>query len=158
MLLSVARLKKMFAEANGRRRMAGLRTVVHARMLRHSFAVITLAQLQRSHLTATGTLDEAGPGQYVQVIGDPLGWVRPHLGHRSVTNTQIYVHTLAELDMQTRLALAPETWTDGEPEWGALGDAWCAVEEGPVRTGPHSCRAASTHSLVSSTTWKAICV
>jgi integrase len=48
----------------------------------------------------------------VRVFGDPLDWVRRRLGHRSVVTTQIYLHTLAELDMETRLALVPDDWTD----------------------------------------------
>ncbi|MFI5593712.1 hypothetical protein ACIA5G_52430 [Amycolatopsis sp. NPDC051758] len=110
--LSVARWKKMFAEANARCRAVGVALAVHAHMLRHSFAVITLEQLQRGHLAALGSLDPAQRGQYVRVFGDPLDWVRRRLGHRSVMTTQIYLHTLAELDMETRLALVPDDWTD----------------------------------------------
>jgi site-specific recombinase XerD len=110
--LSVARWKKMFAEANARCRAVGVALAVHAHMLRHSFAVITLEQLQRDHLAALGSLDPAQRGQYMRVFGDPLDWVRRRLGHRSVVTTQIYLHTLAELDMETRLALVPDDCTD----------------------------------------------
>ena len=32
------------------------------------------------------------------------------LGHRSVGTTQIYLHALQELEMETRMALVPDTW------------------------------------------------
>ena len=53
---------------------------------------------------------------YQMVFGDPLNWVRMRLGHRSVETTQIYLHTLQELEMETRMALVPDTW---EPVPGA---------------------------------------
>ncbi|MFB6781011.1 hypothetical protein ACFCX0_27175 [Streptomyces sp. NPDC056352] len=45
---------------------------------------------------------------YQRVLGDPLNWVRIRLGHRSATTTAIYLHTLQELEMRTRLELVPE--------------------------------------------------
>lgn len=44
------------------------------------------------------------------VFGDPLNWVRIRLGQRSVTTTVKYLHTLQELEMQTRMALIPDSW------------------------------------------------
>jgi hypothetical protein len=46
------------------------------------------------------------------VFGDPLDWVRRRLGHRSVETTQKYLHTLAELEMETRMALVGDAWED----------------------------------------------
>ncbi|GGK31296.1 hypothetical protein GCM10011583_73950 [Streptomyces camponoticapitis] len=45
---------------------------------------------------------------YQRVFGDPLNWVRIRLGHRSATTTALYLHTLQELEMRTRLELVPE--------------------------------------------------
>lgn len=44
---------------------------------------------------------------WTRVLGDPLDWVRRRLGHSSVTTTQVYLHCLAELAMETRMALVP---------------------------------------------------
>ena len=51
-------------------------------------------------------------GQWTQIFGDPLDWVRRRLGHRSVVTTQIYLHALSELEMETRMMLVPNTWED----------------------------------------------
>jgi hypothetical protein len=32
------------------------------------------------------------------------------LGHRSIQTTQIYMHTLNELEMETRMMLVPDGW------------------------------------------------
>ena len=58
---------------------------------------------------------------YTQIFGDPLDWVRRRLGHASVVTTQIYLHALAELEMQTRMALVPDGWDD--PPLDKSGDA-----------------------------------
>ncbi len=47
---------------------------------------------------------------YQMVFGDPLNWVRMRLGHRSIQTTQVYLHTLQELEMETRMALVPNGW------------------------------------------------
>lgn len=120
MPLSPARWKAMFAEANARCLRAGINLAAHAHMLRHSFAVITLEQLQRGHLAALAELSELQRGHYVRVFGDPLDWVRRRLGHRSVVTTQIYLDTLAELEMLTRMALVPDDWPD--PRLGAVDE------------------------------------
>jgi site-specific recombinase XerD len=104
--------KDMFRTANLRCRARGVTLSAHAHLLRHTFAVITLEQLQRGHIAA---LAELGPGQrdsYTRVFGDPLDWVRRRLGHRSVQTTQIYLHALAELEMHTRMMLVPDSWED----------------------------------------------
>jgi hypothetical protein len=49
---------------------------------------------------------------YEQIFGDPLDWVRRRLGHRSVETTFKYLHTLNELEMETRLALVPGEWDE----------------------------------------------
>jgi hypothetical protein len=59
-----------------------------------------------------GELSVDQRGHYTRVFGDPLDWVRRRLGHRSVVTTQIYLHALAELEMQTRMMLIPDDWED----------------------------------------------
>ena len=56
---------------------------------------------------------------YQRVYGDPLLWVSRRLGHRSIETTAIYLHTLQELEMETRLALIPDWWEHTGP---VLGD------------------------------------
>ncbi|MFD4592858.1 tyrosine-type recombinase/integrase [Streptomyces rubiginosohelvolus] len=108
--LSVSAWKAMFATANRRCRAAGVRLAAHAHLLRHTFAVVTLEQLQRGHLAALAEQDPRQREHYTRVFGDPLDWVRRRLGHRSVVTTMIYLHVLAELEMQTRMALVPDGW------------------------------------------------
>jgi integrase len=81
-------------------------------MLRHSFAVVTLEQLQRGHIRELSGMDPAARTHYTQIFGDPLDWVRRRLGHSSITVTQVYLHCLAELEMATRMALVPDSWAD----------------------------------------------
>ncbi len=104
--------KGLFAEANARCQAKGVGIWAHAHLLRHTFAVITLEQLQRGHIAALAQLDPEQRGHYTRVFGDPLDWVRRRLGHRSVTTTEIYLHALAELEMETRMALVPDGWDD----------------------------------------------
>jgi integrase len=108
--LTVSAWKEMFSTANQRCAAAGVDLRCHAHMLRHTFAVVTLEQLQRGHIAALAELEPAQREHYTRIFGDPLDWVRRRLGHRSVTTTQIYLHTLAELEMETRLALVPDGW------------------------------------------------
>ncbi|GGN29694.1 hypothetical protein GCM10011609_86910 [Lentzea pudingi] len=74
--------------------------------------MVTLEQLQRGHIAALGEMTQDQRGHYTRIFGDPLDWVRRRLGHRSVVTTQIYLHALAELEMQTRMALVPDDWED----------------------------------------------
>ncbi|WP_420036110.1 site-specific integrase [Streptomyces sp. cg28] len=106
--MSVSGWKQVFADANARcaARGAGLRATPH--MLRHTYAVITLELLWRGHLQALGEMNEQQRLTYQRVFGDPLNWVRIRLGHRSAVTTAIYLHTLQELEMKTRLELVPE--------------------------------------------------
>jgi site-specific recombinase XerD len=108
--LSVSAWKAMFATANRRCRAAGVPLAAHAHMLRHTFAVVTLEQLQRGHLAALAGQHPRQREHYTRVFGDPLDWVRRRLGHRSVVTTMIYLHVLAELEMRTRMALVPDGW------------------------------------------------
>jgi len=112
MPVAVSTWKSLFTEANTRCRSKGVALHGHAHLLRHSFAVITLEQLQRGHIAALAEFDPAQRGHYTRVFGDPLDWVRRRLGHRSITTTQIYLHALAELEMHTRMALVPDAWED----------------------------------------------
>ena len=105
--------QSMFSAANDRcqRHKIGLRA--HPHLLRHTYAVVTLEQLQREHIRELGAMNPAQRTTYEQVFGDPLDWVRRRLGHRSVETTFKYLHTLNELEMETRLALVPDEWDTG---------------------------------------------
>ncbi|MFE7244434.1 hypothetical protein [Streptomyces sp. NPDC057580] len=70
--------------------------------------MITLELLWRGHLQALGEMNERQRLTYQRVFGDPLNWVRIRLGHRSASTTAMYLHTLQELEMRTRLELVPE--------------------------------------------------
>jgi len=104
--------KDLFRQASLRCRAQGVPLHAFAHLLRHTFAVITLEQLQRGHIAAVAALTPEQRGHYTRIFGDPLDWVRRRLGHRSVATTQIYLHALAELDMETRMALVPDGWED----------------------------------------------
>jgi site-specific recombinase XerD len=119
--LSVSAWKAMFAEANRRCAAAGLPLRCHAHMLRHTFAVVTLEQLQRGHVAALAELVPQQREHYTRIFGDPLDWVRRRLGHRSVVTTQVYLHALAELEMHTRMALVPDGWDDPRAAAAAAG-------------------------------------
>jgi len=110
--VSVSTWKDLFRQANDRCAARGLALRAHAHLLRHTFAVLTLEQLQRGHIAALARLKHEQRTHYVRVFGDPLDWVRRALGHRSVTTTQIYLHALEELELETRLALIPDDWDD----------------------------------------------
>jgi len=110
--LAVSTWKSMFAAANARCAEQGVCLSCHAHLLRHSFAVVTLEQLQRGHIAALAELAPDQRGHYTRIFGDPLDWVRRRLGHRSVLTTVIYLHALQELEMETRMALVPDAWED----------------------------------------------
>ncbi|MFE3956056.1 tyrosine-type recombinase/integrase [Nocardia sp. NPDC059091] len=110
--IAVSTWKSLFGEANSRCEVKGVRLRAHAHMLRHTFAVITLEQLQRGHISALQEMTPQQRTHYVRIFGDPLDWVRRRLGHSSVVTTQIYLHALEELEMETRMALVPEGWDD----------------------------------------------
>lgn len=102
----------VFHQANNRCADVNVHVRVSPHMLRHTFAVTTLEQLQRGHVKALGELNSRQREHYVRIFGDPLDWVRRRLGHRSVVTTQIYLHALQELEMETRLALIPSDVSD----------------------------------------------
>lgn len=102
----------VFHQANNRCADSDVQLKVNPHMLRHTFAVTTLEQLQRGHVKALGELSSRQREHYVRIFGDPLDWVRRRLGHRSVITTQIYLHALHELEMETRLALVPTELED----------------------------------------------
>jgi integrase len=110
--LSVPAWKRMFLDASIRCQEVGVPLSCHAHTLRHTFAVITLEQLQRGHIEAMGGLTAEQRGHYTRIFGDPLDWVRRRLGHRSLATTMIYLHALAELEMRTRMTLVPDGWED----------------------------------------------
>ena len=72
--------KSMFAAANKRCADQGAAVSCHAHMLRHTFAVVTLEQLQRGHIAALAELSADQRGHYTRIFGDPLDWVRRRLG------------------------------------------------------------------------------
>lgn len=104
--------KTVFRTANQRCSRLGVNLAVHPHLLRHTFAVITLEQLQRGHIAQLAEMNEAQRGHYVRVFGDPLDWVRRRLGHKTILSTLIYLHALQELEMETRMALVPDNWED----------------------------------------------
>lgn len=112
MPMTVAGWKSVFRTASERCRRLGVLLAVHAHLLRHTFAVVTLEQLQRGHIAQLAEMNEAQRGHYVRVFGDPLDWVRRRLGHKTILSTLIYLHALQELEMETRMALVPDTWQD----------------------------------------------
>ncbi|OEV19362.1 integrase [Streptomyces nanshensis] len=123
MPLALSTWKDMFTEANRRCEEQGLDLYAHAHLLRHTFAVITLEQLQRGHIAALGDMNPAQRLHYQRIFGDPLDWVRRRLGHASILSTLIYLHALQELEMETRMALVPDTWEDPrDTPIMALGD------------------------------------
>src|SRR6266508_982696 len=107
---TVAGYREIFKDANRRCRRHGLAVTAHPHALRHSFAVIELEQLWRGHLEQLQELSPKGRMTYQRVYGDPLLWVSRRLGHRSIETSAIYLHTLQELEMETRMALVPDWW------------------------------------------------
>jgi integrase len=123
MPITVSGWKQVFASANERCERAGIKIACHPHLLRHTFAVVTLEQLQRGHLADLATMTPAQRGHYQKIFGDPLDWIRRRIGHRSVESTMIYLLALQELEMQTRMELVPDDWDDpvpGEPEAGEV--------------------------------------
>ena len=104
--------RQLFRTANLRCNSHGIRVWVHPHMLRHTFAVVTLEQLQRGHIAGQADRNQAQRRTYSLIFGDPLDWVRRRLGHRSVVTTQVYLYALAELEMETRMLLVPDGWED----------------------------------------------
>lgn len=102
--------QEVFKIANRRCERLGLRLRCHPHVLRHSFAVITLEQLWRGHIQELAAMTPPQRETYQMVFGDPLNWVRMRLGHSSIEVTQVYLHTLQELEMETRMALVPDGW------------------------------------------------
>ncbi|MFE9813055.1 integrase [Streptomyces sp. NPDC005548] len=123
MPLALSTWKDMFTAANKRCEETGLQERAHAHLCRHTFAVITLEQLQRGHLAALGDMNPAQRLHYQRIFGDPVDWVRRRLGHTSQLSTLIYLHALQELEMETRMALVPDAWEDPrDTPVGELGD------------------------------------
>jgi len=132
--LAVPTWKDLFRAANLRCRAHGLNLSAHAHLLRHTFAVVTLEQLQRGHIAALAELSLEQRGHYTRIFGDPLDWVRRRLGHRSVVTTQTYLHALAELEMATRMLLVPDHWEDPRAtSMEQIGDDTLAPGEAPER-------------------------
>ncbi len=114
---------EIFKDANRRCVRHGVAVTTHAHALRHSFAVIELEHLWRGHLEQLQAMTPQRRMTYQRVYGDPLLWVSRRLGHRSIETTAIYLHTLQELEMETRLALIPDWWEHTGPAPAEGGDA-----------------------------------
>jgi len=122
---TAAGYREIFKDANRRCRRHGLSVTTHPHALRHSYAVIELEHLWRGHLEQLQEMNPRGRMTYQRVYGDPLLWVSRRLGHRSIETTAIYLHTLQELEMETRLALIPDWWDDTRPAQAGGGGAGC---------------------------------
>ncbi len=110
MPVSLSGWKDIFRTASARCHRAGVPVTCHPHMLRHTFAVATLEQLQRGHIAELADMNAGQRGEYQRIFGDPLDWVRRRLGHRSAATTLKYLHVLQELEMETRMALIPDDW------------------------------------------------
>jgi len=132
MPLTLHTWKWVFREASRRCRRLGVKIHCHPHALRHSFAVVTLEQLQRAHLESLAQMEAAQRRHYRMIWGDPLDWVRIRLGHASLETTQEYLHTLRELEMETRLVLVPDLWE--HPDRPYLEEMAKAVEAEECRT------------------------
>lgn len=95
--------QRIFADANSRVARLGVPLRCNVHKLRHSWATITLAQLQRRYNHYRSGVAEG------TAIGDPLNWVSRRLGHRWIETTMIYIHNLNELEAETILALIPDS-------------------------------------------------
>ena len=122
MPITVSGWKQVFASANERCERAGIKVACHPHLLRHTFAVVTLEQLQRGHLADLAAMTPTQRGHYQKVFGDPLDWVRRRLGHSSVESTMIYLHALQELEMRTRMELVPDDWDAPAPDEPEAGE------------------------------------
>jgi site-specific recombinase XerD len=98
----------VFRDASARCVGQGVRLRASPHVLRHSFAVIALERLQRGHLRDLERMHPEARRSYQMVFGDPLRWVSIRLGHASTQTTLKYLHTLAELELETKLALVPD--------------------------------------------------
>jgi site-specific recombinase XerD len=106
----------VFRDANARCHRLGVNLRCNPHKLRHSYAVITLEQLQRGHLRDLEQMHPQQRRSYQMIFGDPLNWVRQRLGHAHLETTLVYLHVLAELELETKLALVPD-----EEEWPPAG-------------------------------------
>lgn len=100
----------VFERASSRAARLGVPIRATPHTLRHSFAVATLEQLQRGHNQRLAEQSADQRRHYQMVFGDPLNFVRLLLGHRSVETTSIYLHALAEIELETRLMLMGDDW------------------------------------------------
>jgi site-specific recombinase XerD len=120
----------VFQDANARCYRRGVNLRCNPHKLRHSYAVITLEQLQRGHLRDLEQMHPQQRRSYQMIFGDPLNWVRQRLGHAHLETTLVYLHVLAELELETRLALVPdeEEWSPAElhPDDLTEPPAWAA--------------------------------
>jgi integrase len=119
----------VFTTANQRCARVGLDVTSHAHQLRHSFAVITLELLMRGHIASLGSINLEQRGAYQRIFGDPVNWLRIRLGHSSRTTTEKYLHTLQELEWETRQALIPDDWESAHVRPEELDDLAPAASE-----------------------------
>lgn len=112
--LSSRSWQNIFETANKRCLRHGVQIRCHPHALRHTYAVRTLDQLQRGNIEALAQKNPAQRRHYMMIFGDPLDWVRRRLGHASIETTMKYLHTLAELEFETKMTLVGT-----DEEWGA---------------------------------------
>jgi integrase len=110
--VSISGWKGIFRDASSRCARADVPAACHPHTLRHTFAVLTLEQLQRGHIAGLAGMAPGQRSQYQRIFGDPLDWVRRRLGHRSAETTLKYLHVLQELEMRTRIELIPQDGDD----------------------------------------------
>ncbi|WP_199692392.1 site-specific integrase [Microbacterium telephonicum] len=113
----------VFGDANDRCHRAKLEVSAHAHLLRHTYAVTTLELLSRGYFQSLGHLNSAQRMHYRMVWGEPIRWVQARLGHRSQETTNLYLHALERLEMETRIALIDEAWDDALKLFAHLQDS-----------------------------------
>ena len=86
-LVTASGWKQVFAAANERCERAGVAVLCHPHLLRHSFAVVALEQLQRGHLAALAAMTAEQRGHYrrssgTRWTGSAAGWAMPRSRQR----------------------------------------------------------------------------
>lgn len=102
--------QSVFNRANRRCREMGLDLYCTPHVLRHTFAVNMLEQLQRGHNEMLGSRDKQQRRHYQMAFGDPLNFLRIMLGHRSIETTSVYLHAMSAIELEAKLHLLGDSW------------------------------------------------